>query len=94
MEREELDLLKELMTIGLSLAAQRERDTGESHSKVIDMFKKGMEVVDGIPAHKGWKSDELKKVFDRLILGKSDMPDGVLAGKLKLINDSLSDKER
>ena len=34
------------------------------------------------------RSEKLKAVFDRLIHGRSDIPDGVLAGFVKDVNDT------
>lgn len=38
-----------------------------------------------------WRSQDLKKVFDRLLFGRQDIPDGALAGMIKRVNDSMNE---
>lgn len=89
MSPKEYERLHNALTLALSLLKMKEPLSEKERADCAEEFRQGLRSLDSVTFSHTWKSEELKKVFDRLIEGRSDLPDGVLAGKLKLVNDSL-----
>lgn len=91
MSYEEIQQLKDTLEMGRSLIAAHYKDD----QKALEMFETSLRIVGALEEEKNWASKDLKLVFDRLIFGRptnSEIPsDGVLASKVKAINDLLMD---
>ncbi len=91
LDQKAIEKLREALELGKALASLRQQETKEDQSDAIGQFDAGLRILDACLHDTTWRSQDLKKVFDRLLFGRQDIPDGALAGMIKRVNDSMNE---